>query len=127
MDVDGSAIAFVDHRTRLCDVCGQTLSQGGTWFVTVHPRGVHTSCRDWTSVSFPFARHIEDLQKIGRKRESTDRARDLCARAVRALAAHRRAWPKGGAASVEACLQITSAVKARLRQCNVEAKALQKF
>ncbi len=127
MLADGSAIAHVDHQTRLCEVCGTPLSIGGSWFVTLHPKGVHTSCRDWTNHPFPFLRHMDELAKIGRKNETSPRAKDLCIRATRALAAHRRTWPGGGGASVEACLKITSAVKGALRQAGVEAKPLSRF
>lgn len=127
MHSDGSALAHVDHQARTCDVCAQPLSTGGTWYVTVHPRGVHTRCRDWTRVPFPFARHLDELGRIERKPETPPAARAICLRAARAFAAHRRAWPGGGAPTVEACLRIVSAAKARLRACGVDAKTLSKF
>lgn len=80
-----------------CEVCGEPL--GATPFiVTQMPNGEHLTCRDWTS--HPFPKHFDaTLRRLRRIRRNLKAALDLVDESGRWLAAAKKRWPVGAAAT----------------------------
>jgi len=102
-------------------VCGEDLGDE-QWWITRFPRAVHTRCRDWTRVAFPFARHVDVLTQIARRHEGEERA--IAHDAIGALSELARAWPSGGADAVVKATAIVRRARTALGARGLEAKLL---
>lgn len=119
---DGSHLAAsAGPVVRRCEVCGGVLGDA-QWWVTRYPRGVHTACRDWSTVPFPFQRH---LGVLARMRRHLDGEALLCVRAAeRWLARMMRAWPTPGARGVLAASRMLGRLRTKLSTLGIEPKKI---
>lgn len=119
---DGSHIAGGSAGVpRRCEVCKSELGDE-QWWITRFPNAVHTRCRDWSRVGFPFARHIEVLATIARQLPEAERTVAHDARL--ALAAVAAAWPTGGADAVLRASAIVRRARTDLGARGVDGKLL---
>jgi hypothetical protein len=100
-------------------VCGRLLDEAPAW-VTAHPDGEHTHCRDWAAVPFPFAHDLVELRKLARVLLSTYRQVVEVGKWLRAL---EQRWPTGAKRGVHQY----EAKKADLRDRLVRAAKSIKF
>ncbi len=111
-----AANARQEHR---CEICGGVLG-AEQWWVKRYPSGVHTRCRDWTAVGFPYRRH---LTLLGRMRHSLEgSARDLVVLADDWLRGMERGWPAPGAEGVIKGAELMRRLRSRLAELGVEPR-----
>jgi hypothetical protein len=122
---DGSHIAGGSAGVpRRCEVCNQELGDE-QWWITRFPNAVHTRCRDWTRVAFPFARHVEVLTTFARRLKDDERA--IALEASAALATLARDWPAGGSTAVLQASGIVRRVRTTLGARGVDGKLLSRL
>lgn len=117
---DGSHIAESAGRLRFsCAACGEAF---GTeqWWIVQYPQAVHTRCRDWQEVPFPFARHVDLLERATRVVD--DEAVWYVRTAHRFFLAMRRSWPSPGADGVLRASELLRRLRAQLAGLHVDAK-----
>ena len=118
---DGSHLsAAADaQQQRLCEVCGGELGLE-QWWVTHYPAGVHTRCRSWSEVAFPYARHLKLLRRM---RFSLDgEAQEFVMLADQWLRGMERGWPKPGAEGVLKAALLLRRLRSRLAALHVEPR-----
>lgn len=124
---DGSHLSrAADARpVRRCERCGEDLGLE-QWWVTQYPHGVHTRCRDWRAVPFPFARHLELLRKMrySSSTEGAGDARRMLDAAEAWLRRMDRAWPRPGGDGVVVASRMLRRLRARLAEEGVDARLL---
>jgi len=119
---DGSHISRADAGTPTrCALCGHLLGDE-QWWVTRYPDAVHTRCRNWAAVEYPYKRHLALLAKL--KHTVDGEAREYVVMAERWLKAQMRAWPSPGAEGVVKASQLLVRLRARLVTCGVDTKVL---
>jgi hypothetical protein len=74
-----------------CLICGRPLGEAESW-VTAHPDGEHTHCRDWSAAPFPFEHDLAELRKVARVLLATYRQ---VVEVGKWLAALQQRWPTG--------------------------------
>ena len=80
-----------ERRAGRCTVCGGSLVQeGGRYWITDHPDGVHEACRIWEREPFPFTADLERLRQVA---VTVRRAWRAVLRDGRWLAKVEREWP----------------------------------
>ncbi|MEM9187638.1 MAG: hypothetical protein AAGF12_00580 [Myxococcota bacterium] len=95
-----------------CEKCGQPL-EGSPFWVTDYPKAVHETCRDWSTVAWPYAREQRALKRLARElRETWIVVVDTAWH----LSAARRGWPQNGARVVADCRQALDRVEAKIRR-----------
>lgn len=114
--LSAAANAKADHH---CEVCGEVLG-AEQWWVTRYPQGVHTRCRDWGAVPFPYQRH---LKLLGRLRHSLEgSAREFVVKADDWLRAMERGWPAPGADGVVRGAELMRRLRTHLADLGVEPR-----
>lgn len=83
-------------RSGRCLVCGRPLDDAPYW-ITAHPDGEHTHCRNWEAIPFPFERDLQELRRVA---GGLARAYRQVVAVGQWLAAVRRRWPRGAKRSV---------------------------
>lgn len=94
-------------------MCDRPLDEAPFW-VTDHPDGEHTHCRDWSAAPFPFEYDLEELRKLARILSSTYRQVVEVGKWLKAL---KQRWPSGAKRGVHQY----QAKKADLRERLVRA------
>ncbi|MBI5498175.1 MAG: hypothetical protein HY904_24445 [Deltaproteobacteria bacterium] len=119
---DGSALlgAGVGTTAARCCACGRPFGIE-PWWVTHHPQGEHTRCRDWSRHSFPFVRQLTALRRVWRDPAAAP-VRAQVAEVGRWLAGLQARWPRDGAEGVLEALHRTRVLRASLLQAGVTAR-----
>ena len=118
---DGTHISDSAGRLRFhCEGCGEPLDEE-QWWITSYPQAVHTRCRNWRSVKFPFARHLGVLGRAEHALED-DAAVELVKKALRYLHGLEQQWPIPGAKGVLNASELLRRLRARLCHLDVDPK-----
>jgi hypothetical protein len=120
---DGSHLtaAATVHTTKTCVVCAEPLGSE-QWWVVDYPEGVHTRCRDWSAVPYPYQRHIDLLGRMAKALEGEPRELTMKARAW--LTSQRSTWPAAGAEGVVRSSSLISRLRHRLSHSAVELRLI---
>ena len=97
---------------RICLVCGQPAGADPFW-ITVYPNGVHSRCRDWSGVPFPYD---HELSKLRRMYRDLGKLLASVARAGSALHRMQRGWPEGAADGTGEAERLLGEVQERLKR-----------
>ncbi len=117
---DGSHIAESAGRLRFrCCVCGGGFGTEQWWIVS-YPDAVHTRCRDWAQVAFPFARHLDILGRAAHV--LGPEAAWYVRTAHRFLSTMKQAWPAPGADGVLRASELLRRLRGQLAALQVDAK-----
>jgi len=118
---DGSHLtAAADaQKQRFCEVCEGELGIE-QWWVTRYPQGVHTRCREWSEVAFPYARHLQLLRRLRASLEGE--AHELVSLADDWMRGMERGWPKPGADGVIKGALLLRRLRTRLAALEVEPR-----
>lgn len=106
----------VEFHGQRCEVCGAPLGDEVYW-ITEHPRGVHERCRDWSSLTFPYARDLASLRRLVRRVKRA--TREVIAIGKR-LAEIDRAWPRGGQAALAESRELLDRAREAAREIGIE-------
>lgn len=106
-------------RPGRCLVCDRPLADAPHW-ITAHPDGEHTHCRDWEALPFPFAHDLVELRRVARVLLETYR---IVVGVGQWLSALERRWPRSAKRSV----YEYEAKKAGLRDRLVRTAKMVKF
>ncbi len=72
-------------------MCGELLGAEEHW-ITEHPDGEHTKCRDWSALPYPNSKILAKLRRRRRALKAALDEVDACGRWMRAA---ERRWPSG--------------------------------
>ncbi|MCP4498916.1 MAG: hypothetical protein GY822_02990 [Deltaproteobacteria bacterium] len=106
-----------------CETCEAPLGCE-EWWVTEWPRGVHTRCRDWTKVGFPYQIKLEACQKLEARlrRDGVHEAAQFAKSASSWFLRRKMVWPTNAMQTVFAGAKLIDRLRAKLNEYGVPSK-----